>query len=194
MPLKAQEGSATPKSAQWRWKYPSKNFKLSLSIVFVCQQVLTFAHDLTVVGFSFIGTMEKAQAQNESIMLDTITFDQLPQAVSHILDGITEIKSICEELRENSSGKDTYMTVEELCAYHPDHPSHQTVRRWKRLGYIPFYKDDETRRVKFKKSEIDAWIASSRHMSREEQVALRNAKILAQRRQMEIGGLDDDDE
>ncbi len=182
------------RDARWRWKYPSKNFKLSLSIVFVCQQVLTFAHDLTVVGFSFIGTMEKAQAQNESIMLDTITFDQLPQAVSHILDGITEIKSICEELRENSSGKDTYMTVEELCAYHPDHPSHQTVRRWKRLGYIPFYKDDETRRVKFKKSEIDAWIASSRHMSREEQVALRNAKILAQRRQMEIGGLDDDDE
>ena len=139
------------RDARWRWKYPSKNFKLSLSIVFVCQQVLTFAHDLTVVGFSFIGTMEKAQAQNESIMLDTITFDQLPQAVSHILDGITEIKSICEELRENSSGKDTYMTVEELCAYHPDHPSHQTVRRWKRLGYIPFYKDDETRRVKFKK-------------------------------------------
>ena len=183
-----------PRSVQWRWRYPSKNFKLSLSIVFVCQQVLTFAHDLTVVGFSFIGTMKKAQAQNESIMLDTITFDQLPQAVSHILDGITEIKSICEELRENGSGKDTYMTVEELCAYHPDHPSHQTVRRWKRLGYSPFYNDDETRRVKFKKSEIDAWIASSRHMSREEQVALRNAKILAQRRQMEIGGLDDDDE
>ena len=183
-----------PRSAQWRWRYLSKNFKLSLSIVFVCQQVLTFAHDLTVVGFSFIGTMEEVQAQYESIMLDTITFDQLPQAVSHILDGITEIKSICEELRENGSGKDTYMTVEELCAYHPDHPSHQTVRRWKRLGYIPFYKDNETRRVKFKKSEIDAWIASSRHMSREEQVALRNAKILAQRRQMEIGGLDDDDE
>ena len=141
-----------PRSVQWRWRYLSKNFKLSLSIVFVCQQVLTFAHDLTVVGFSFIGTVKEAQAQNESIMLDTITFDQLPQAVSHILDGITEIKSICEELRENGSGKDTYMTVEELCAYHPDHPSHQTVRRWKRLGYIPFYKDDETRRVKFKKS------------------------------------------
>ena len=99
---------------------------------------------------------------------------------------------ICEELREKGSSKDTYMTVEELCAYHPDHPSHQTVRRWKRLGYIPFYKDDETRRVKFKKSEIDAWIASSRHMSREERNALRDAKILAQRRQMEIGGLDDE--
>ena len=144
------------------------------------------------MGFFFIGTVTIARTKNFSIMLDTITFDQLPQAVSHILDGITEIKSICEELREKGSGKDVYMTVEELCAYHPDHPSHQTVRRWKRLGYIPFYKDDETRRVKFKKSEIDAWIASSRHMSREERNALRDAKILAQRRQMEIGGLDDE--
>lgn len=135
-----------------------------------------------------------AHAKKLSTMLDSITFDQLPQAVSNILDGIAEIKSICEELRENGTGKDTYMTVEELCAYHPDHPSHQTVRRWKRLGYIPFYKDEVTRRVKFKKSEIDAWIASSRHMSHEEQVALRNAKILAQRRQLELGGLEDDDD
>ena len=127
-------------------------------------------------------------------MLDTITFDQLPQAVSTILDGIAEIKSICEELRENGQGKDAYMTIEELCAYHPDHPSHQTVRRWKRLGYIAFYKDEETRRVRFKKSEIDAWIASSRHMSREERNAIRDAKILAQHQQMEFGGLDDDDE
>lgn len=125
-------------------------------------------------------------------MLDTITFDQLPQAVAKILDELAEIKSICEELREDTSGKDTYMTIEELCAYHPDHPSHQTVRRWKRLGYIPFYKDDETRRVKFKKSEIDAWIASTRHMSRAELNAIREAKILAQRNQIIRGGLDDD--
>ena len=62
MPLKTQEGSVAPRSAQWRWRYPSKNFKLSLSIVFVCQQVLTFAHDLTVVGFPFIGTVKEARA------------------------------------------------------------------------------------------------------------------------------------
>jgi excisionase family DNA binding protein len=127
-------------------------------------------------------------------MFDKITFDQLPEAVSDILDGIAEIKSICEDIRGKKSDKDVYMTIEELCAYHPAHPSHQTVRRWKRLGYIPFYKDEETRRVKFKKSEIDAWIASSRHMSREELNAIEDAKILAQRRQLEFGGLDDDDE
>lgn len=92
-------------------------------------------------------------------MLDTITFDQLPQAVSKILDELAEIKSMCKDILEMGVNKDPYLTIEEFCAYHPDHPSHQTVRRWKRLGYIPFYKDDETRRVKFKKSEIDAWIA-----------------------------------
>ena len=125
-------------------------------------------------------------------MLDTITFDQLPQAVAKILDELAEIKSICEELREDASGKDTYMTVEELCAYHPDHPSQQTVRRWKRLGYIPFYKDDKTRRVKFKKSEIDDWIASSRRMSRAELNAIHDAKILAQRNQTRRRSFDDD--
>ena len=95
-------------------------------------------------------------------MLDTITFDQLPQAASKILDELAEIKSMCKDILEMGVNKDPYLTIEEFCAYHPDHPSHQTVRRWKRLGYIPFYKDDETRRVKFKKSEIDAWIASTR--------------------------------
>ena len=125
-------------------------------------------------------------------MLDTITFEQLPQAVANILDGIAEIKSICNDIRDKDSCKDAFLTVEELCAYHPDHPSQQTVRRWKRLGYFPFYKDPDSRRVKFKKSEIDAWIASSRHMSRQERNALHDAQILAKRNQMVIGGLDDE--
>ena len=97
-------------------------------------------------------------------MLDTITFDQLPKAVGDILDGIAEIKDICKELRGDNAAKDEFLTIEQLQAYHPDHPSLQTVHRWKSLGYIPFYKDPATRRVKFKKSEIDAWIASSRHI------------------------------
>ena len=86
------------------------------------------------------------------------------------------------------------MTIEELCAYHPDHPSHQTVRRWKRFGYFPYYKDEKTRRIRFKKSEIDAWIASSRHMSRQERNALLDAEIFSQRNPVEKGDFEDDDE
>lgn len=126
-------------------------------------------------------------------MLDTITFDQLPQAVSNILDDLAEIKSLCQEIKGNESGKDAYMTIEELCAYHPDHPSHQTVRRWKRLGIIPFYKDEETRRIRFKKSEIDEWIASHRHMTRQERDAILEAKMKERHEQMLKGELDDDD-
>lgn len=133
------------------------------------------------------------QAQNENTMLDTITFDELPKAIASILDGIAEIKFICNAIRDKDSQKDEYLTVEELCAYHPAHPSHQTVRRWKRLGYIPYYKDEVTRRVKFKKSEIDEWIASSRHMSLQEQNELHDAQILAKRKQKTIGGFDDDE-
>ena len=144
------------------------------------------------MGFSFIGTVKEARAKNLSVMLDTITFDQLPKAVGDILDGIAEIKDICKELRDDNAKKDEFLTIEQLQAYHPDHPSLQTVHRWKSLGYFPFYKDPATRRVKFKKSDIDAWIASSRHMSRKEQNALHDAQILAKRQQMEIGGLDDE--
>ncbi len=125
-------------------------------------------------------------------MLENLTFEQLPNAVANILDGIAELKSICNDIRDKDSGKDVFFTVEELCAYHPDHPSQQTVRRWKRLGYFPYYKDEETRRVKFKKSEIDAWIASSRHGSRQECNALHDAQILARRNPLKMGGLDDE--
>ena len=125
-------------------------------------------------------------------MLDTITFDQLPKAVGDILDDLAEIKSICKEIKGNETNKDSYMNIEELCAYHPDHPSQQTVRRWKRLGYFPYYKDGETRRVKFKKSEIDAWIASSRHMSRKERNELNDAQVRGRRKRMEIGGGEDE--
>ena len=144
------------------------------------------------MGFSFIGTVKEARAKILSIMLDTITFDQLPKAVGDILDGIAEIKDICKELRGDNAAKDEFLTIEQLQAYHPDHPSLQTVHRWKSLGYIPFYKDPATRRVKFKKSEIDAWIASSRHMSRKERNELHDAQALGRRKQMEIGGDEDE--
>lgn len=113
-------------------------------------------------------------------MLDTITFDQLPQAVANILDDLAEIKTICNDIR-GKDGRDDYLSIEELCAYHPDHPSPSTVHRWKRFGYIPFYRDPVTRRTKFKKSEVDAWIEESRHMTRQEENAIHDAKILAQR-------------
>ena len=122
-------------------------------------------------------------------MLDTITFEQLPKAVADILDGIAEIKLICNDIRSKDD-KEIYFTTEELRAYLPDHPCEQTIRRWKRLGCLPFYKDPTTRRVRFKKSEVDAWLASSRHMSRQERNQLHDASILAKRHQ----NLEEDDE
>ena len=126
-------------------------------------------------------------------MLDTITFDQLPKAVGDILDGIAELKDICKELRDDNAKKDEFLTIEQLQAYHPDHPSLQTVHRWKSLGYFPFYKDPATRRVKFKKSDIDAWIASSRHMSRKEQNAIHDAAMREKREKFLRGDFDDDE-
>ena len=126
-------------------------------------------------------------------MLDTITLDQVPKAIGDILDGIAEIKSLCKEIKGSEVNKNSYMTIEELCAYHPDHPSEQTVRRWKRLGIIPYYKDDKTRRVRFKKSEIDEWIASHRHMTVDERNALLDAARREKREKFLRGEFDDDE-
>lgn len=125
-------------------------------------------------------------------MLDEITFDQLPHAVATILDDLAELKTICNDIRGKGESE-VFMSIEELQAYHPDHPSQTTIHRWKRYGYLPFYRDPLTRRTKFKKSEIDALIESSRHMTRQEQNAIRDAKILAQRHQLEIGDYDDEE-
>jgi predicted DNA-binding transcriptional regulator AlpA len=120
-----------------------------------------------------------------------MTFEDIPKTLEELLAKVDQLQASLERMNP-AHEEDRSLSVEELSAYHPDHPSQQTVRRWKRLGYFPYYKDGETRRVKFKKSEIDAWIASSRHMSRQERNALHDAQILARQRQMEIGGLDDE--
>ena len=76
-------------------------------------------------------------------MLDQITFDQLPSAVATILDDLAELKEICNDIRGRGD-LEAYLTIEELQAYHPDHPSRTTIHRWKRDGYLPFYRDPVT--------------------------------------------------
>ncbi len=53
---------------------------------------------------------------------------------------------------------DPWMTLSEFIAYHPDHPHPQTVYRWIREYAIPVNKS--TRRLRFRTSEIDAWLNS----------------------------------
>lgn len=55
---------------------------------------------------------------------------------------------------------DTWLNLNELCQYHPDKPSKQTVYGWVHAGLIPVHKGGK--RLRFLKSEIDAWLKQGR--------------------------------
>lgn len=61
---------------------------------------------------------------------------------------------------------DPWMSLSELIAYHPDHPHPQTVYRWIREYAIPVNKT--SRRLRFRTSEIDAWLKSGHKKTYEE--------------------------
>lgn len=104
----------------------------------------------------------------------------MPSAIATILEKVTEMGEMMQS-KTQSADDAVYLTVEQLREYHPDKPSDSTVRRWIRKGYIPYYKDENTRRIKFKKSEIDEWIEKGRRLSKKERDAIFDQQTRSRR-------------
>ena len=62
--------------------------------------------------------------------------------------------------------QDQWMDVDGLCSYHPDRPAKKTVYDWVTLRRVPYHKDGK--RLRFLKSEIDAWLAGGYHKTDDE--------------------------
>ncbi len=57
-----------------------------------------------------------------------------------------------------------WFNLSELCNYLPNKPSKHTIYSWVRSGKIPYFK--ERNRLRFLKSEIDAWLQNrQRHVT-----------------------------
>ena len=90
-------------------------------------------------------------------MKNTTSFDDLPEIVVEISkkldlllsDRITQVKD-----------EDNLMTMEDLRDYLPENPARQTVYAWVNDRKVPYEKYG--RRLYFRKSEIDKWIANGR--------------------------------
>lgn len=52
------------------------------------------------------------------------------------------------------------MTIDELRAYHPDHPARPTIYEWVGKKAIPVHKDGK--KLRFLRSEIDEWLNGGR--------------------------------
>ena len=81
-----------------------------------------------------------------------ITFETLPKAVEEIKVELVHLKGTVERLLELSSGtqRDSWMNIEQLRAYHPDHPAKSTIYEWVGQNRIPVHKDGK--KLRFLKS------------------------------------------
>lgn len=61
---------------------------------------------------------------------------------------------------------DKWLTLEELREYLPEHPAKATIYGWVSSRTIPHHKGNK--RLRFKQSEIDSWIADGKRKSESE--------------------------
>ena len=87
-----------------------------------------------------------------------ITFEDLPKAMSWMMDKLNELDSKIDSLNNPSPNVPTeqWMNLKELCDYIPSHPAEQTEYASTTSHLIPFHK--RGKRIMFLKSEIDAWL------------------------------------
>ena len=101
----------------------------------------------------------KIKHKSDSSMSEkNITFEDLPKAMSWMMDKLNELDSKIDGLNTQSPSIPTeqWMNLKELCDYIPSHPAEQTVYGWTSCHQIPFHK--RGKRIMFLKSEIDAWL------------------------------------
>ena len=72
-----------------------------------------------------------------------ITFEDLPKAMSWMMDKLNELDSKIDGLNTQSPGIPTeqWMNLKELCDYIPSHPAEQTVYGWTSCHQIHFIKE-----------------------------------------------------
>ena len=91
-----------------------------------------------------------------------ITFENLPQAVSDLTTEVSEIKRlILDKSIKPTVEPDRWLNLIELCDYLPDKPAKPTVYGWIQNHLIPHHKG--SKRLRFLKSEIDAWLMLGRN-------------------------------
>lgn len=93
-------------------------------------------------------------------MNDT-TFDSLPGMVAEINK---KIDLLIADKISKVKDEDYLMTMEDLRDFLPENPARQTVYMWVNERKVPFEKYG--RRLYFRKSTIDKWIANGRQVSK----------------------------
>lgn len=95
------------------------------------------------------------------------TFDQLPEVVLQIREGISELKMLLLGFNNPSIlSTDTWFDLNGLVDYDPEKRSKPTFYGYIHERSIPFHK--RGKKITFLKSEIDTWLKTGRRKTNEE--------------------------
>lgn len=108
------------------------------------------------------------QIINKFMSEKNITFEDMPKAMSWMMDKLNELDSKIDGLNNSpqTPPSEIWMNLKELREYLPSHPAEQTVYGWTSCHQIPFHK--KGKRIMFLKSEIDDWLHDSKMKSQKE--------------------------
>ena len=113
--------------------------------------------------------------QNNHVMYqpnETLSFDNLPNAVSKLIKEVGEMKTMLQSIAERSGQPEKkWMSVDDLSIYLPGKPARQTIYTWVWKKAIPYHKAGA--KLQFLKSEIDAWILGETFSVDDDEVVVR---------------------
>jgi excisionase family DNA binding protein len=91
--------------------------------------------------------------------MQAVTITQItPPELETLIEN--SIKKVLSTQNEQPTETDRWFDLTELCQYHPDKPTKQTVYGWVNAGLIPVHKGGK--KLRFLKSEIDNWLKQGR--------------------------------
>lgn len=95
---------------------------------------------------------------------ETINYEELILTIQRPASKIDRLQKQLDAIGsiETSANDEIWMTLKELQAYLPTHPSESTVRRLIASKRIPSYRSGK--RVLVRRSDVDEWLASSKRM------------------------------
>lgn len=79
-------------------------------------------------------------------VFENISFNEMPQALSHLLDKMDKIEQLLTQTQKSSQPEEPqWMDLKQLQAWLPDHPAAPTVYGWVRNNLIPYHKKGNKR-------------------------------------------------
>lgn len=93
-----------------------------------------------------------------------LTLEQMPEVLADLtskVDRLIELVNVKLNVQATEPNGTTWMDMNELRAYLPDHPTKSTVYSWVYKREIPYYK--KSKKLAFCKEEIDQWLLNSAH-------------------------------